>query len=242
MSARVASPARGGGPARATDDELLDVFAAHTAHTLGAGVGVAGGYAALLRERHGAQLDVDGVAALSALEGGLGRLRLVVEDLLELSGIGASRVRWEPVDATPAVTAAAAALGESMRAASIEVEIAELPAVRADAALLARLLHHVIRAAAAAIGRGPGRIVVSGARRDGGVRLEVRDDGPPLAPGDAEQLFETFGAQRGGGPLAGAGVSLMICRRIAERLGGSVSARSGERGGATVVVVLPEAA
>jgi signal transduction histidine kinase len=242
MTGRVESAAGGGGLARATDDQLLDAFASRTAHALGTGVGVAGGYATLLRERHGAQLDADGVEVLSALESGLGRLRLFVDDLLELSGVGGRALRCERVDAGAVVAAVARDLGEPLHAASVAVEIGSLPPVVADPALLERAFHHLLRSAAAAIGRGPGRISVTGVRHDAGVRLEVSDDGSPLPAASAEALFEPFGPPRGAGALVGAGVSMAICRRIAERHGGSVSARGGERRGATVAVVLPEAA
>jgi chemotaxis family two-component system sensor kinase Cph1 len=238
----VAPSAGGGRAAHATTDELLDAFAARTAHTLGAGVGVAGGYASLLREQHAGQLDAEGIEALGALEGGLGRLRLVVEDLLELSGLAARELRVGPVDTAAAVAAATAGLRAPLRAARVELEVGALPALVGDPALVERLFHHLIRGAVAAIGRGPGVVAVTGRRHGAEVHLEVADDGAPLGPDGAEGLFAPVATPRGGGPLVGAGVSMAICRRIAERHGGSVSARAGERAGATVVVVLAGAA
>jgi signal transduction histidine kinase len=238
----VAPSAGGGGAAHASADELLDAFAARTAHTLGAGVGVAGGYASLLREQHAERLDADGLEALGGLEGGLGRLRLVVEDLLELSALATRELSVEPVDTAAAVAAATVGLRAPLRAARVQLEVGALPAVVGDPALVERLFHHLIRGAVAAIGRGPGRVAVTGRPRGAGVHLEVADDGAPLGPEGAEGLFAPFAAPRGGGPLVGAGVSMAICRRIAERHGGSVSARAGERAGATVVVVLAGAA
>jgi signal transduction histidine kinase len=72
-------------------------------------------------------------------------------------------------------------------------------------------------------------------------RLELVDDGPSLDPSTAGALFEPFAAPRGSGPAAGAGVSMAIARRIAERHGGSAWAHTGRRDGCTIVVELPEA-
>jgi two-component system sensor histidine kinase MprB len=89
------------------------------------------------------------------------------------------------------------------------------------------------------MGASPGRIAISGVRRAAGVRLEVADDGPPLDPAIAGGMFEPFGTPRGAGPAAGAGVSMAIARRIAERHGGSAWAHTGRRDGCTIVVLLP---
>jgi signal transduction histidine kinase len=239
MTRRVAA-APGGRSARQPDERLLDAFASRAAHSVGTGVSIAGGYAMLLRERFAGPLGDDGLSALSALEGGLDRLRLFVDDLLELSAIETTPLKRGPMGAAGAASAAAAGLAATLEDSDVEIEVGALPDLVADAALLERLFHHLIRASLAAIGTGPGRIAVSGVRRAAGVRLEVVDDGPPLDPAIAGTLFEPFAAPRGAGPAAGAGVSMAIARRIAERHGGSAWAHTGRRDGCTIVVLLPE--
>src|SRR3954469_6591587 len=122
------------------------------------------------------------------------------------------------------------------------VEIDPLPDIVADSPLLERLFHHLIRGSLAAIGSGPGRIAMSRVRRAAGARSEVSDDGPPPHRLSAGDLFAPFAAPRGAGPAAGAGVSMAIARRIAERHGGSGLGRTGRREGCTIVILLPEAA
>jgi light-regulated signal transduction histidine kinase (bacteriophytochrome) len=240
MSRSAAPASSGGRPARGTDDARLDAFAARAAHALGAGIGVAGGYATLLEERHAAALGADGLAALAALDAGLGRVRLFVDDLLELSALGHAPLNRVPQRPTAAARAAAEGLEAPLRDADVELDIATLPDVVADGALLERLFHHLLRSALAGIGEGPGRITISGVRRAAGTRIEVADDGPGLDLATARAMFDPFGAPRGNAPIVGAGVSLAICRRIAERHGGSIWAHSGRRDGCTIVVVLPE--
>jgi signal transduction histidine kinase len=236
------APAVGGGRfARPAEERLLDAFASRAAHSLGAGVGVAGGYATLLRDQFSASLGDDGLAVLSALEGGLDKLRLFVDDLLELSAVETAPLRRESLRPAGAARAAAAGLAAALDAADVEIDVDPLPDIVADAALLERLFHHLIRGSLAAMGSGPGRIAISGVRRAAGARLEVADDGPALDPSIARTLFEPFAAPRGTGPAAGAGVSMPIARRIAERHGGSIWAHTGRRDGCTIGVLLPEA-
>jgi len=220
---------------------MLDAFAARAAHALGAGVSIAGGYATLLRESHAEPLGAGGLAVLGGLDGGLDRLRLFVDDLLELAGLDAVGLHREPLRVAGPARAASDGLAGPLADADTEVEVGSLPDVLADAALLERLFHHLMRGALTAIGDGPGRIRISGVRRSAGARIEITDDGPPLDREMAGALFEPFTASRGAGRTTGAGVSMAIARRIAERHGGSVWAHTGRRDGCTIVVLLPEA-
>jgi signal transduction histidine kinase len=222
-------------------DELLDAFAARAAHALGSGVGVAGGYATLLRERHAGDLGRAGAEALSGLEAGLERIRLFTDDLLELATLGDVPARREPVDVTAVARAARDGLDLHLRAAGTAVEVGEIGVVAGDPGLLERLFHHLLRGSLAAQRPGGGHVVIRGARRAAGVRIEVSDDGPALDPETARTMFDPFGAVRGGGPLAGAGVGPAICRRIAEAHGGSIRAEPGRAGGCTIVILLPGA-
>jgi len=211
----------------AGSDERLDAFAERAAHVLGTGVSVAGGYASLLRRRHGPGLGEEGIRTVEALQGGLGRIRLFMEDLLELARTPDLAMAVASVDAGAVARAAADALDEALDAARVELEVGAIPPLRADEALAGRLFHHLIRAAAAALGDGGGRVVLSGRQVGQSVRIEVADDGHAVAAGDAAALSASTSSVWGEGPLAGAGVSLGICRRIAARHGGAIRARPG---------------
>ena len=184
--------------ARTRRDALLDAFASRAAHSLGAGVSIAGGYATLLRERFAEPLGAEGLAALAGLEGGLDRLRLFVDDLLELSALETTPLKRGPLRGTGAARAAAAALAGPLDEADVEVEIGPLPDLVADSALLERLFHHLIRGSLAAIGAGPGRIEISGVRRAAGARIEVSDDGPPLHRSSAGRRCSSRSRRRAG--------------------------------------------
>ena len=75
------------------------------------------------------------------------------------------------------------------------------------------------------------------------MRLEVRDHGPGLPPGDAAQLFDRFWRAEGGRERGrdGAGLGLAIVARIVAAHGGTVSAEAAPGGGASFVVELPAA-
>jgi len=236
---RGVAAAAGERSASAPEERRLDAFAASAAHSLGTGVSIASGYATLLRERHGEGLGDDGRAVLAGLEGGLARVRLFMDDLLQLAALEATPLERAPIALGPVAAAAVDGLGEALAEGGVEVDAGPLPALVGDGPMLERLFHHLIRGAITAIGAGPGQIAISGAREGGDVRIDVADTGAAPDPVAAARLFETFAPPRGSGPAAGAGVSMAIARRIAERHGGSIRARTGEGGGCTIAVLLP---
>jgi len=67
--------------------------------------------------------------------------------------------------------------------------------------------------------------------------LRVADNGPGIAPGLRERVFDPFFSTKPDGE--GTGVGLALCRTIAKAHGGSIAVEETPGGGATLVVRLP---
>ncbi len=83
------------------------------------------------------------------------------------------------------------------------------------------------------------RIVVAVEERDGGVVIEVSDNGRELTPQEVEHAFDPFFRSPVRG--AGVGVGLGVARSVAMTLGGEVSLSRGAGGGAVITMWLPAA-
>jgi signal transduction histidine kinase len=84
-----------------------------------------------------------------------------------------------------------------------------------------------------------GRVWLSAHAEGRRTRIEVADEGPGIAPDEAERVFERFyraDAARNG---SGAGLGLAIARWIVDAHGGAIRAESREPGGCRMVVELP---
>ena len=71
------------------------------------------------------------------------------------------------------------------------------------------------------------------------VRITVQDNGIGFEQKYAERIFSPFKRLHAPNTYEGMGMGLAICRRIVERHGGDVSARSLPDHGTTVTILLP---
>jgi signal transduction histidine kinase len=76
-------------------------------------------------------------------------------------------------------------------------------------------------------------------RGDGQVCVAVEDQGPGIAAGDEERIFERF--ERASDDASGTGLGLAIARRLARSMGGDVTLDQKTGRGARFTLALPEA-
>lgn len=113
-----------------------------------------------------------------------------------------------------------------------------LPALFGDADSLLEALVNLVRNAVEAMA-GEGTLVLRSEAARGGraLALEVRDHGPGLPEGDAEQVFRRGFTTRS----TGSGLGLALVRRTVRDLRGRIEARNHPEGGAVFRVELPVA-
>jgi signal transduction histidine kinase len=82
-------------------------------------------------------------------------------------------------------------------------------------------------------------VTVDAAREGAGVVVRIRDDGPGLAPGEAEAIFAPGARGENQTGHRGTGLGLALSRRLARAAGGDVRAEENGGAGACFVVELP---
>ncbi len=172
--------------------------------------------------RHGPDPEV-----LADLEADAGRLRRLVDDLLEIERQSAPRRPGRPLRLDRLVREAAAERD------GVAVEVDGPATVVGEADALARALANLLENA----GRhGPpgGTVRLTLRLRDGHAALAVTDAGKGFEPGTEEAAFARFWRGETASDTPGSGLGLAIVRATAERHGGRAYAR-----GSTVTIELP---
>ncbi|MEE6164058.1 MULTISPECIES: HAMP domain-containing sensor histidine kinase [unclassified Mycolicibacterium] len=150
------------------------------------------------------------------------RLGELVTDLLDLSRIegGAIPLQISRFDVDEFLRDAVEHV--SVSASTVPVDVRVSPPDLKAAADPARLRQVVINLVDNAIRHSPagGRVTVRAGRGASGLRLEVTDQGPGIAPSERERVFERF--TRGATTDGGTGLGLAIARWAVELHGGVI--------------------
>jgi two-component system sensor histidine kinase MtrB len=210
-------------------------FVAEVSHELRTPITALVAEAALL-EGQLDSLPVEARRPAELLVGDVRRLRMLVEDLMELSRFDAAaeEVVHEPVDLARAVRSIASA-----RLPSASVDIPSSPVVvETDPRRLDRILGNVLDNARA---HAPGAPVEVGLREAGSeVLIWVTDRGPGVPPESLDRIFGRFtklDAARGGG----SGLGLAIAAEHTALLGGTIRATLPDGGGLRIELRIPVA-
>jgi len=175
------------------------------------------------------------------------RLSSLIESALAQAGIEA---RGESVRAGSA--SLAEAVGQAIDAcrhladenrARVDANIPPgLPPVAGDEPAVRTLMENLL-SNAIKYGGENGRVTVSAAVDERGVRVAIRDRGPGIPEAELPRIFEPFyRGSRAHGNVGGTGLGLSLVRRIVDALGGQIDVESRPREGTTFTVTLPRAA
>jgi signal transduction histidine kinase len=215
-------------------------FVADASHELRTPLSTIRTNAEFLRERPEAA-EVDRRAAIDDLVSEVERMSRLVDGLLVLAradaGVAFAR---RPVDLRAVAAEEARRVRPPGRGPDdgrdVTVTADGSALVSGDADALGRAIR-VLLDNAFRHGRPPVGITI--ARSDGHIRLHVRDAGPGLPAGSEGRLFERFYRADPARSGEGTGLGLSIARTIAESHGGTITAATGEGGGAIVTLELP---
>ena len=221
-------------------------FYASMSHELRTPINAVLGYSTLLLENIYGPLNEKQAEGITRTHKAAKHLLELVNDVLDLSKIEAGKVdlRLQPVtfpalleDLFVTVRPLADQYGSSL---TIEHE-GEPAKVVSDPRRLRQILLNLL-SNAIKFGRGKPIRVRSSPCDDGGILLEVIDQGEGIAPNDREKIFDEF-VQLGRTQLAeGTGLGLPISRRLAEMLHGEMEVESEVGVGSTFRLILPATA
>ncbi|MBX6381667.1 MAG: HAMP domain-containing histidine kinase [Microbispora sp.] len=228
---------------REASEERMRRFMADASHELRTPLTSIRGFAELYRQ----QSSQDPVQLLRRIEDQAVRMGLLVDDLLLLARLDQQRpLERRPVDVLS--IAAGAVLDAQTLAPDREIDLLRLDdsdepvRVLGDEARLRQVVGNLVSNALRHTPPGTAFRVGVGNMPGSQVVIEVADDGPGLAPGDAERVFQRFyraDPARSRSDSGGTGLGLSIAAALVQAHGGTITADSEPGRGAVFRVRLP---
>jgi signal transduction histidine kinase len=167
-------------------------------------------------------------------------MQRLIEDLLKFSRVATHGRPFHPVDLREIVDGVLEDLELEVERAGAVMHVGELPTIDGDELQLRQLMQNLISNALKFRREDVvPEVDVDAKSGDGAVEITVRDNGIGFEPQYAGRIFRVFERLHGRSRYQGTGIGLALCRKIAERHGGTIQAQSEPGVGSTFTVRLP---
>ena len=103
-----------------------------------------------------------------------------------------------------------------------------------DPTIMMRVLTNLAKNAFQAMPEG-GKLTISASKKDESVSVNVKDTGTGISIKDIDKLFKPYTTTKPGGT----GLGLVICKRLVETHGGTITVKSEVEKGSTFTIKIP---
>jgi light-regulated signal transduction histidine kinase (bacteriophytochrome) len=206
-----------------------------------------------LKLKYSESLTNEGKDYLERMQKAAQRMQTLINDLLAFSRVTSKAQPFTPVNITKVLQEVLSDLEVHIQKVSAQIEIGDLPTIHADPSQMGQLLQNLIsnalkfrREEEAPVVKIWGQLLERDEQlwtQDLSARpmcqIMVEDNGIGFDEKYLDRIFTVFQRLHGRNEYEGTGVGLAICRKIVERHGGSITAKSILGQGATFIVTLP---
>lgn len=192
------------------------------------------GYLHLLDRRWGGQLEETAQQYLRNAVEGAGRMKEMINHILEYSRLNPQAGPFAPVDSAAILAQAQANLGQLIRDREGRIEIeGTMPKVRVSAARLLQVFQNLL-ANGLKFCKDKPRVTVTTETTPEEVVFRVADNGIGIDPALVDRVFMLFQRLHTQREYEGTGIGLATCRKLVEQWGGKIWVDSSLPGMGTV--------
>jgi signal transduction histidine kinase len=206
-----------------------------------------------LKAQSAEALSARGRDYLERMQQAAARMQTLINDLLTFSRVTSQAQPFGPVDLDRVAHEVMADLEVRLEQVAGRVTVEALPVIEADPLQMRQLLQNLLgnalkfhRPEVAPVvtvsghcGPAPAPGADASATPPPCCQLVMADNGIGFDEQYLDRIFAPFQRLHGRGEYEGTGIGLAVCRKIVERHGGSITARSTPGQGATFIVTLP---
>ena len=217
----------------------LEAFSYSVSHDLRAPLRSIDGFSRVLEEDYGNRLDAEGHEMTARIVAAARSMGQLIDDLLKLSRVTRSELRWQAVDLSVIARDVAAGMAQREPDRKVEVFIESGTVVQGDPQLLRLAMENLLGNAFKFTSKKAGARIEFGRERDGNEPVYyVRDNGAGFDQAYVGKLFGAFQRLHAERDFPGTGIGLATVQRILRRHGGRIWAEGQTDQGATFCFTL----
>jgi PAS domain S-box-containing protein len=200
----------------------LESFTYSVSHDLRAPLRGVNGYAQLLVEDYGPQLDAEGKRIIDAIHSSTTKMGTLIDELLAFSQLGRKEIKRTTVEMHALAESVTMEIANTTKH-NATIKIGPLHTVQADYGLLHQVMYNLIANAVKYSSKKDHPVVeVASVLQDGELIFSVKDNGSGFDMRYVNKLFGVFQRLHSQDEFQGSGVGLAIVQRIIARHGGRV--------------------
>lgn len=202
-----------------------------------------------LKSKYGDGLNADGRDYLERMQSAAARMQTLINDLLTFSRVMMKAQPFKPVNLNLIAREVLSDLEVQLEETGATINLDELPIIDADPVQMRQLMQNLI-GNALKFRRADQTPLINiqylthdhdddDSTPPGCCRISVADNGIGFDEKYLDRIFTVFQRLHGRSEYEGSGVGLAVCRKIVERHGGQLTARSQPGAGAHFIFTLP---
>ncbi len=217
----------------------LEAFSYSVSHDLRAPLRHIDGFARIVLESYGSQIDPEAVRYLERIGSAAQNMAAIIEDLLKLAQVGRQQLNLQSVSLGALVEQSRFEFLTETEGRQIEWRVGSLPFLQCDAGLMKQVLNNLIgNSIKYTRPRETAVIEIGQTLKNGIPAFFIRDNGAGFDMKYADKLFGTFQRLHHAKDFEGTGIGLATVQRIIQRHGGRIWAESEVDRGATFYFTL----
>lgn len=196
------------------------------------------------------ELGEKGVDYIARMKNAAQRMSTLINDLLEFSRVTTRGKDFEDTDLNNVINEIIDDLEIAITESKAQISVNDMPVIKADPSQMHQLFLNLISNAVKFKREGVAPIITINFEHvhefsDGhNTELEwqvitIKDNGIGFSQEYTDKIFVPFQRLHGRSQYKGTGIGLSVCRRIVERHGGTITAKSVVDEGATFIIKLP---
>ncbi len=209
----------------------LQRFAYVASHDLQEPLRTISSFTQLLAKRYRDKLDDKAREFIDFAVDGCKRMQTLIDDLLAFARVGTEAKALQPVRCDAVLDRALKSLRVAIQESGAQIRRSTLPVVMADEVQLTQLFQNLLANSIKFRGQQVPSMHISAQRQDTSWTISIRDNGIGISPQQADRIFVIFQRLHTSAQYPGTGIGLAVCKKIAERHGGSISVQPAPDGG-----------